>query len=39
MSIKMPDLNREEVEKLVAEYDMHPAIRRAKFIHRQRPQS
>ena len=26
MSIKMPDLNREEVEKLVAEYEMCPAF-------------
>jgi hypothetical protein len=26
MSIKMPDLNREEVEKLMADYNMHPAF-------------
>jgi hypothetical protein len=26
MPIKMPDLNREEVEKLLAEYEMRPAF-------------
>ncbi|HEY4967515.1 MAG TPA: hypothetical protein VII28_14015 [Puia sp.] len=26
MPIKVPDLNREEVEKLVAEYEMYPAF-------------
>ena len=26
MSIQIPDLNRDEVEKLVVDYEMHPAF-------------